>query len=270
MLDFDQAIIELEKAVDVALDVIAKGEHGTNYDEFVDIVLAKVAEKTRLGDFDGGAQAVDEALTELDQREREQRDAFRRSRTAILEAGLGQDILRRDSVGAARRIEEIATVDHPDERPPWSAAFRERFDGFFEEGGTKGINSSLAIAIELARRMATSARDSDERGTVSILLGNALGTLGERESGTARLEEAVMAYRAALEEWTRDRVPLDWAMTQNNLGTALHTLGRRESGTAPAGGGRRGPSRGAGGMDASGCRSTGRRHRTISAMRSRR
>ena len=32
-----------------------------------------------------------------------------------------------------------------------------------------------------------------------------------RESGTARLEEAVAAYRAALEEWTRDRVPLDWA-----------------------------------------------------------
>ena len=40
------------------------------------------------------------------------------------------------------------------------------------------------------------------------------------------------AYRAALEEWTRDRVPLQWATTQNNLGTALETLGARESGTA--------------------------------------
>ena len=55
-------------------------------------------------------------------------------------------------------------------------------------------------------------------------LGNALLTLGERESGTARLEEAVVAYRAALEEKTRERVPLDWAMTQNNLGNcALDT-----------------------------------------------
>ena len=34
-------------------------------------------------------------------------------------------------------------------------------------------------------------------------LGIALRALGERESGTARLEEAVAAYRAALEEWTR-------------------------------------------------------------------
>ena len=45
--------------------------------------------------------------------------------------------------------------------------------------------------------------------------------LGERESGTARLEEAVAAYRAALEERTRERVPLRWAATQNNLGNAL-------------------------------------------------
>ena len=37
--------------------------------------------------------------------------------------------------------------------------------------------------------------------------GNALETLGERESGTARLEEAVAAYREALQENTRARVP---------------------------------------------------------------
>ncbi len=58
------------------------------------------------------------------------------------------------------------------------------------------------------------------------------GRSGERESGTARLEEAVAAYREALKEWTRERVPLDWATTQNNLGNALQTLGERESGTA--------------------------------------
>jgi hypothetical protein len=63
-------------------------------------------------------------------------------------------------------------------------------------------------------------------------LGNALTSLGGRESGTARLEEAVEAYRAALTERTRERVPLDWAMTQNNLGAALQRLGERESGTA--------------------------------------
>ena len=84
--------------------------------------------------------------------------------------------------------------------------------------------------------MVATARDADERGTAAFLLGDALWTLGERESGTARLEEAVAAYRAALEEWTRERVPLDWATTQNNLGTAL---GRSASARAARRGWRR-------------------------------
>ena len=32
--------------------------------------------------------------------------------------------------------------------------------------------------------------------------------LGEQENGTARLEDAIAAHRAALEEYTRDRAPL--------------------------------------------------------------
>jgi tetratricopeptide (TPR) repeat protein len=63
-------------------------------------------------------------------------------------------------------------------------------------------------------------------------LGAALERLGERKSGTARLEEAVAAFREVLQEQTRERVPLRWARTQMNLGNALERLGGRESGTA--------------------------------------
>jgi tetratricopeptide (TPR) repeat protein len=62
-------------------------------------------------------------------------------------------------------------------------------------------------------------------------LGNVLGALGARESRLSLLEEAVSAYRNALQVFTRDHTPLDWATTQNNLGTALQTLGERERGT---------------------------------------
>ncbi|MDP2804075.1 MAG: hypothetical protein Q8O26_19565, partial [Phreatobacter sp.] len=58
-------------------------------------------------------------------------------------------------------------------------------------------------------------------------LGNALLTFGARESGTARLEEAVAACRAALEEYTRERVPLDWAMTLGNEGVSLRIIAER-------------------------------------------
>jgi hypothetical protein len=42
-------------------------------------------------------------------------------------------------------------------------------------------------------------------------LGNALLALGGREIGTAHLEEAIAAYRAVLEVWTREVVPLRWS-----------------------------------------------------------
>ncbi len=63
-------------------------------------------------------------------------------------------------------------------------------------------------------------------------LGSALASLGERESGTARLEEAVAAYRAALTERTRERVPLLWAGTQQNLAIVFRVLATRSIGDA--------------------------------------
>ena len=45
---------------------------------------------------------------------------------------------------------------------------------------------------------------------------------------TAHLDDAVTAFRDALKEYTRERVPLAWAAIQNNLGLALATLGERE------------------------------------------
>jgi tetratricopeptide (TPR) repeat protein len=56
--------------------------------------------------------------------------------------------------------------------------------------------------------------------------------LGGERGENARLVNAIDYYRKVLEEWTRERVPLYWATTQNNLGTALRSLGERESGTA--------------------------------------
>jgi len=62
-------------------------------------------------------------------------------------------------------------------------------------------------------------------------LGLALVAIGERESGTARLERAIAAERAALEELTRERNPLGWAETEYDLGRALAALGERENRT---------------------------------------
>jgi tetratricopeptide (TPR) repeat protein len=67
---------------------------------------------------------------------------------------------------------------------------------------------------------------------VQVVFANALITLGEQTGGSDYLVEAIGTFREALKEYTRERGPLNWAATQNNLGNALETLGERESGTA--------------------------------------
>jgi tetratricopeptide (TPR) repeat protein len=108
-------------------------------------------------------------------------------------------------------------------------------DALYRQGDERGDNTALKTAIE-RHRMLLTRRPRDrvplDWAMTQVNLGNALATLGGRESGTARLEAAVAAYHAALEEYTPDRTPLNWASTQNNLGNALVIIEERESGTA--------------------------------------
>jgi tetratricopeptide (TPR) repeat protein len=61
---------------------------------------------------------------------------------------------------------------------------------------------------------------------------DALQRQGVERGDNQALRSAIEIYRQELQERTRDRVPLDWAITQNNLGVTLWRLGERESGTA--------------------------------------
>ena len=93
----------------------------------------------------------------------------------------------------------------------------------------KGLND---VTKKIGALLEGGAVESARRASLQMALGVALATLGERERGTARLEQAVAAFTEALKERTRARAPLDWAATQNNLGATLATLGEREPETA--------------------------------------
>jgi tetratricopeptide (TPR) repeat protein len=103
-----------------------------------------------------------------------------------------------------------------------------------EQAGTYLAEVLEPVAERLRRLLAAPPVefDADQRGSLWFALGLATATLGEQKGDSAWLEEAVEAFRAALLEHTRERVPLDWGATQNNLGNALSRLGERESGTA--------------------------------------
>jgi tetratricopeptide (TPR) repeat protein len=59
----------------------------------------------------------------------------------------------------------------------------------------------------------------------------ALCQQGEEFGDNAALQLSIQASRTVLIVFPRERVPLQWAATQNNLGNALRVLGERETGT---------------------------------------
>ncbi|MFZ1882074.1 MAG: hypothetical protein WAU53_00390, partial [Rhodoplanes sp.] len=88
--------------------------------------------------------------------------------------------------------------------------------------------STRALIDSIAEKEYTRARVPLDWAMTQMNLGVALKNLGERESGTDKLDEAVAAYREALKEYTRARVPLDWARTTGNQGVALMRLAERQ------------------------------------------
>ena len=74
------------------------------------------------------------------------------------------------------------------------------------------------------------------RGTQNNL-GTALRALAGRSDGpqtAAFLDQAVAAYRSALEVRSREQTPQEWASTQTNLGNALRDLAGRSVGPKAA------------------------------------
>ncbi|MFZ0887452.1 MAG: tetratricopeptide repeat protein, partial [Candidatus Binataceae bacterium] len=105
---------------------------------------------------------------------------------------------------------------------------------FFAREG-QFVGDQLGPFIERVRALLNSGAqgwNQETRAQVRFIFAIQLTTFAEQAGKNEPLEEAVAAFRETLKERTRERVPLDWAMTQNNLGAALETLGERESGTA--------------------------------------
>ncbi len=223
--DFDGAIKGLARALKTATDMQQRAALPSNIGEAVDAVLKRMAELNEVGELDAAAAEVDRALAAADIAGA----ALEARKLALLNAGIEQDILRRNpGSAAARLVARLALeVAEPGVR---FAALRDLRNEWYERGRDKGLNFDTEVAVALAQASVDLAEGADQRSTALNDLGVALGVIGEREAGTERLEDAVAAFSRAQKESPRERVPLDWAMTQMNLGNALKALGEREGG----------------------------------------
>jgi tetratricopeptide (TPR) repeat protein len=183
----------------------------------------------------GELAQADQLLADIEKLQDEQFDRLALTR-AETSAQRGDVALTRLRYAEAAGHFAAAAGKVPAEREDVRLGYRgQEAHALWLQGSEFGDNAAASAAIERYRFILTFR--SRERAPLAWAatqnrLCIALRTLGRRESGTARLDEAVVACREALKEQTRERVPLAWAMTQNNLGLALARLGERESGTA--------------------------------------
>jgi len=231
-LDFDGMKLAVENAIEIYAKEIAGKPVETNLDDIVGRALARAKEQVDSGQSRLARATLRRAAEEMKREEEERRERYVAGVTALHNNERDIALASYDGEAAAGAILALAEAIHGANAAAVATFLKSEAKTLYEYGRDRGSNVHLVAAIALRSKVLALASSDDERGAAQTDLGIALLTLGEWESGTARLEEAVRAHRAALEEWTRERVPLDWAMTQNNLGNALLGLGERESGTA--------------------------------------
>ncbi len=231
-LDLEGMKQAVRNAIEIFEKEIAGGPTRTNFGEIVDKALAHAKAQAAAGKSGLARAGLRKTAAELRREETERRATYTEQMTALFAQERDIALASYDGAAAAAAIEALAEALHADQRDARRDLLIAEGDALLEHGRDRGSNVHLLACIAVRRATLTLAATPDEIGHDRTTLGLALWTLGSRESGTARLEEAVTAYRASLEERTRDRVPLDWALTQMNLGNALATLGSRESGTA--------------------------------------
>lgn len=167
-------------------------------------------------------------------------EAERAERELLLDAAA--DIATRGDVAMTRRryleaaqhyANAAATV--PATRQGERRRYLEReAAALFRQGAERGDNATAAAAIERYRELALvpdRAVDLVDWLTAQVDLALALWTLGRREAGRVRLEEAMAVYRAALQEVPPIDILGERAVIQVGLGNTLHELGLREAGT---------------------------------------
>ena len=91
--DFGQALLELERAVEIAIKVQADGARGTNTDNFVDEVLRRVAALSAKGQHKDAGTEADKAFAQWERDEAERQEAALQAGVKLLDAGINQACL---------------------------------------------------------------------------------------------------------------------------------------------------------------------------------
>ena len=123
-------------------------------------------------------------------------------------------------VKAEPSIQAAAAID--DERPSGGSATRGLYQ-FSRLSATPDLPKDEGLSDNVDVEAENESWVEDQ-----YLLGLKLISSAERSSGTRELNDAVLALKAVLGEWTRDDDRMRWATARSDLGYALALLGKRQ------------------------------------------
>ena len=201
----NEVIVALRTDDPVASDLLVQARKSNDLGQFNEAkeLLAKASDI-----FANDAKASDEAVKKAAQAAEAKRRAAANAKAA--QAGI--------ALTQREYVEATALFEHASDLLPRGDAgqmfdLRSRAaEALYRQGDERGDNAAFKQAIAIYQTLLagmTRERAPLDWATTQMNLGTALARLGERESGTARLEEAVVAFNACLTV-TASVWPISW------------------------------------------------------------
>lgn len=126
-----------------------------------------------------------------------------------------------------------AAAEAIDDEPP--AEDRDRTRGLYQFGSlsatpdlSKGGMLDETPPLSEGSVADDEASQAEDWADKQYLLGLKLLSSAEQNSGTRELSDAVLAFKAVLGEWPKERNRMRWAIARSDLGYALALLGKRQ------------------------------------------
>ncbi len=189
-LDFEGQKQAVRNALEIYEKEIAGRPSETNFDAIVDAALAKARTQVDKGQSALARATLDRAAEDMAREQEERRERYVAGVTAIRHRERDIALATYDGDAAAAAILKLARSVHGANVAMVMEFLGKEAEALYEYGDHRGSNVHLVAAIALRRELLALASSDDERGAARHKLGNALLGLGERESGTVRLEEA--------------------------------------------------------------------------------
>jgi hypothetical protein len=214
-LDLDGMKQAVRNAIEIYETEIAGRPVETNLDDIVNRALARAKEQVDRGQSGLARATLRKAAEEMRREEQERRELYAAGVTALYTQARDIALAAYDAAAAAEATVALARSIHGSSAAKIAEFLSSEVQALCEHGRDRGSNVHLVAAITLGREQLALAASDEERVAAYKNLGGALWRLGERESGTARLEEAVVTYRAALEKGTPVSARLGWDAEQS-------------------------------------------------------